>query len=159
MPSEMRRAAKALVETRVETFESLHPLEASQARIERALAGLGGPRAFELNGAWTEREGRVTYEATFRPAPRTQRFLNAMALVLVLLMVACAWVLSFAKGTAPRFLFPFVTVLAVAAMPLVVNAAASRREAEEARIRRAIRAALQGKDPALPPAHRWADEE
>jgi len=159
MPSEMRRAAKALVETRVETFESLHPLGASQARIERALAALGAPHALELHGAWRERDGRVIYEATFGPAAKTQRFLNAMAFVLVFLMVACAWVLSFVKGTAPRFLLPFVTVLAIAAMPLVVNAAASRREAEEARIRRAIRAALQGEDPALPPARRWADEE
>lgn len=159
MASEMRRAAKALVETRVEPFESLHPLEASRARIERALAALGQPRALELHGAWTQRDGRVIYEATFGPAAKTQRFLNALALALALLMVASAWALSFSKASAPRFLLPLVTVLAIAAMPLVVNAAASRREAEEARIRRAIRAALQGEDPALPAPHRWADEE
>ena len=36
MASEMRRAAKALVATQVETFEARPPVEASKRRLERA---------------------------------------------------------------------------------------------------------------------------
>lgn len=143
MPSEMRRAAKALVESRVEAFESAHALEPSRERLARALAGLGPPRAFVLGGGWVERDGKAVYEATFDPAPRTGRFLNGLSLALVLLIAASAWVLlSPGPRTGPRFLLPLFTALAIVAMPLVVIAAASRREAEESRVRRAIRAAL-----------------
>jgi hypothetical protein len=143
MASEMRRAAKALVETRVETFESLHSLAASKPRLERGLAALGSPRALTFHGAWSERVGRAIYEATFAPAPTTRRFLNLLSLVLVLLVTASVWAfLSTPKGSPLRFLLPFLALFALVAIPFVVNAAASNREAEEARIRHAVRVAL-----------------
>ena len=156
----MRRAASALVETRVESFESLHPLEASKARLGRALAELPAPRTFELTGAWTERDGRAVYEATFAPGRRTRRFLHATSLVLALLIGSCVWVFHAAPPGAPsRFLLPFFTFLAVVAMPFAVNAAASQRQAEEARIARAVRIALRDESPEYPPPQRWPDED
>lgn len=144
MASEMRRAAKALVESRVEAFESAHPLAPSRERVGRVLAALGPPRSFILSGRWAERDGRALYEATFDPAPSARRFLHGLSLALVLLIAASAWVaVSAGERGSARFLLPIVTMLAVVAMPIVVSAVASRREAEESRVRRAIHAALQ----------------
>ena len=50
MPSEMRRAAKALVESRVETFEVAGDADGARERVERALVGLGTPRALLTEG-------------------------------------------------------------------------------------------------------------
>jgi hypothetical protein len=144
MPSEMRRAAKALVESRVETFDSASALEPARGRVDRALARLGKPRAFVFAGRWSERDGQAVYEALFEPAPGTQRFLQGLSAALVALVAASTWALV--SGSAPpaaRFLLPFFTGLAVVAMPLAVIAVATRREAEESRVRRAIRAALE----------------
>ncbi len=144
MASEMRRAAKALVATQVETFEARPPVEASKQRLERALAAFGEPRTMRLSGIWKLDEGREVYEATFEPAARTRRFLHAVAAVLVLLIGASAVVLlSPASTPALEFLLPALTALAIVAMPFVVAAAAWRREAEESRLRRLIRATLQ----------------
>jgi len=160
MASELRRAAKALVESRVETFESVHGLAESRSRLDHALAALGAPRALALTGTWSERGGHAVYEATFAPSPGTRRFLNALSLALVLLLAGSGWAfLATAQGAPVRFFLPFSTVFAVIAMPFVVNAAASRREAEEARIRRALRVALRDENPAYPPPQRWPDEE
>jgi len=51
------------------------------------------------------------------------------------------------------------TALAVLVMPWVFVAMGSSRLAEEARIVRAIRAALMDEDEKLPPPKRWDDEE
>jgi hypothetical protein len=144
MPSEMRRAAKALVESRVETFDSPYALERSRERVERALGRLGSPRAFVFAGRWSERDGKTAYEATFDPAPGTQRLLHGLSTTLVALFVASAWALA-AESSPPaaKFLLPLLTGLTIVAMPLAVIAVATRREADESRFRRAIRAALQ----------------
>jgi hypothetical protein len=156
----MRRAAKALVASRVETFETLHPLPISKQRLERSLAQLGAPRSLRLTGCWKAVEGREVYEATFRPAPGTKRFLHAFSLGLVLLIGASAWAIHSAEeGRALKFLLPMFTLLAVIAIPFVVYGFASHREAEEARIVRAIRGALQDESTAFPPAQRWDDED
>jgi hypothetical protein len=144
MPSEMRRAARALVESRVETFASPSAGEPARERVERALARVGSPRAFVFAGRWSERDGQAVYEAAFDPAPGTQRFLNGLSAALMALIAASAWVLV--SGSAPpaaRFLLPFFTGLAIIGMPLAVIAVATRREAEESRVRRAIRGALE----------------
>ncbi|HEX3096692.1 MAG TPA: hypothetical protein VHQ02_03180 [Usitatibacter sp.] len=140
----MRRAAKALVESRVETFEPPSAGGPARERVERALARVGAPRSFLFAGGWTEHDGKEVYEATFDPTPGTQRFLQLLSALLAALIAASAWAL--ASGSAPpavRFLLPFATVLAIVAMPLAVIAVATRREAEESRVRRAIRAALE----------------
>jgi hypothetical protein len=144
MPSEMRRAARALVESRVETFASPSAAGPARERLERALAHAGTPRAFVFAGRWAEREGGAVYEASFDPAPGTQRFLGGLSALLVALIAASAWALA-SEGASPaaRFLLPFLTGLAIVAMPIAVIAVATRREAEESRVRRAIRAALE----------------
>jgi len=141
MPSEMRRAAKALVESRVETFEVAGGVEAARERVERALASMGAPRALRYAGAWTTADGRAAYAATFAPGARTPLVLNLISLVILGLIVASTWaVLTDAGGL--KFLLPMVAVLALFAMPLVIAGLAARREAEESRITRALRAAL-----------------
>jgi len=144
MPSEMRRAAKALVESRVETFEPPSAPGPARERVAHALARLGAPRSFVFAGGWSERDGKAVYEATFEPTPGTQRFLHGLSALLAALIAASAWALA-SGGASPavRFLLPFVTLLAIVAMPLAVIAVATRREAEESRVRRAIRAALE----------------
>src|SRR5512140_2466084 len=114
MPSEMRRAAQALVDSRVEAFESAHALEPSRERLERALAHLGAPRSFVLGGRWSESHGKAVYEATFDPSPRAQRFLHGLSLVLVALIAASAWALASAGASrGATFLLPLFTGLAI----------------------------------------------
>ena len=158
--SEVRRAAKSLMERRVETFGTLHPLEPSRARLEREFAALGSPRSVVFAGRWTQRDGREVYEATFAPQRRTRWFLNAMSIVLSSLVASSAWVLYAAEEGAPlKFLLPLGTVLSVFAFPLVVAMLASHREADESRIRRAIRRALEDADRGYPPPQKWDDED
>ena len=141
MPSELRRVAKALVESRVETFEVAGGGDAARERVERALVDLGTPRALRYAGAWSSVEGRVTYAATFAPDPATPRVLNLIAIVILSLAVGSAWAIA-TDARALKFLLPLLTIFAVLAMPLVTAALAARREAEESRITRALRAAL-----------------
>jgi hypothetical protein len=141
MPSEMRRAAKALVAQRVETFEVAEGAEAARERVERALAALGAPRALRYEGEWIQVDGRATYEARFAPAPRTPLVLNLISVAILLLIAGSVWAVV-AGAQSLKFLLPMAAVLAIFAMPLVVAALGTRREAEESRIVRAIRAAL-----------------
>jgi hypothetical protein len=141
MPSEMRRAAKALVQSRVETFEVAGGADAARERVERTLVGLGTPRALRYAGEWSAVDGRVTYAATFAPDPRTPRILNLIAIVMLALIAGSAWAIA-TDARSLKFLFPMLAILATLAMPLVVAALAARREAEESRITRAIRGAL-----------------
>lgn len=160
MPSEVRRAAKALVESRSERFETLHPLEASRARLERELGALGKPGAVVFAGKWKTEDGREVYEASFAPPRRIRWLLQSSSVVLALLIASSAWVLySREEGSTLKFLLPLFTALSVFALPLVVTMLASNREAEESRIRRAIRRALADADRKFPPQQKWADED
>src|SRR5215831_16571725 len=141
MPSEMRRAAKALVESRVERFEVADVGDDARRRVDSALAELGAPRALRYAGTWSTVDGRPIYEATFAPSARTPTVLNLISLAIVLLIAASAWAIVTSAGRL-KYLLPMLTMISVFAMPLVIVALASRREAEESRITRAIRAAL-----------------
>jgi len=156
----MRRSAKALVASRTEAFESLHDEAVSRERLAEALARLGRLRFTVHEGAWKNAGGVVTYEASFAPAPRVHRFLQALALGLFLLVGMSAWLILVSKEPpALRFGVPMFTVLAMFGMPLAVNAISSQREAEESRLTRAIRVALRDESAAYPPQQRWADED
>ena len=137
----MRRAAKALVETHVERFQVADAGDDARQRVERALSELGTPRALRYAGTWGTLDGQPIYEATFAPSPRTPTVLNLISLVIVLLIGASAWAIATNAGRL-KFLLPMLAVLSVFAMPLVIAALGARREAEESRITRAIRAAL-----------------
>jgi hypothetical protein len=142
MASEMRRMAKALVETREETYASRHTLEESKARADAVLASLG-TKALRFERSWSNDRGNVTLEVRFAPASRTRRFLQASSMVLTLLVLSAAWALLAPGEDRPtRLLLPLFAALGVLAFPFVVAALGSQREAEEARIRKALRRAL-----------------
>ena len=157
--SGMRSAAKGLVETRSERFESRHPEAESRQRLQQALAEVPVRKTW-LETRWESREGKAVLVAEFRPSPRTQRFLNALSIGMVALVAASAWALaSEDAGGSTAFLLPMVTVLAVLGLPFLVLGLASQREADESRIRKAIRVALMDEEEGFPPQQRWADED
>ncbi len=157
--SDMRRAAASLVERRTERIESRHPVEESKARLEEALvrANVPVPRPFEER--WIEGEGGPVLELAYAPSRSTQRFLKFASLAFVVALGASAWLLATTSEGALRFLVPLTTGLAVLGFPFVALALASNRDAMQARVRRAAKAALQDEDPEFPAAQRWDDED
>jgi hypothetical protein len=157
--SEMKRAARALVERRVERFESRHSMPESKARVDAAIARLQLSGASQFRAAWSEEQGKAILQAEFLPRARTQSVLTASSIVLSLLLVESAWLIYSTEGGAARFLVPLFTGLSILAFPLVALALSSNREAEESRIRRAIRAALLDEGQELPAPPKWEDED
>jgi hypothetical protein len=156
--SEMRRTARALVETRTERFESRHGLAASQARLAESMARARPAGRSVFTPAWSEDGGRAILDATFAPPARTGQLLKGLSIGMALALGASAWAVATQDG-ATAFLLPLFTVLASLALPFVALGLGSQREAEEARIRKAIRVALLDEEERLPPRQRWADEE
>lgn len=156
--SEMRRAARALVETRTERFESPHGLDASKARLARARERIGDHPATLAAFDWSEADGRALLDVRFAPPPRTHRMLKLFSAAMAALVAASAWAIAMEEGTL-RFLLPLFTVLAILAVPFVALGLGSQRAAEESRIARAIRAALRDEDEKLPAPQRWEDED
>src|SRR5258706_8717990 len=142
MASEMRRMAKLLVESRRESFESRYSREESAVRVERVTAGIA-PRAMVFEISWRESPGAPILDVTFSPSPGTRRFVNMMSAVLTLLLAATVWALV-TPGEPPvsRVLIAVIMMLALLAFPFVMVAYGSRREAQEANLRRAIRKAI-----------------
>lgn len=157
--SEMRRAARALVARRTETFESRHDASTSRARLQRALERARIASDPNLQLAWREESGKTLLDAIFLPSPRTHWILSGLSIALVALLACTAWVLAQPGEGAARFLVPLFAVLTLLALPFVTLAMASAREARESRIVRAIRTALKDEDEAFPPPQKWADEE
>ena len=156
--SDIKRAARAVVETRVERFESRHALGESQARLKGALGRMGVERSTVFVPRWSEEAGRAVLEARFEPPQRTLRLLQALSLGMTLLVAASAWAVATQEGPLP-FALALFTVLAVLGMPFVALGLGSQREAHEARLRRAIRTALLDEPERMPAAQRWEDEE
>ena len=157
--SEMRRAARSLVERRSERFESRHDLATSRQRLDASLrrAGIERDATFEL--AWSEADGKAMLDVHFLPTRRIRRFLQMLSVGMVALVALSVWVLRRADEGAQRFLLPLFTVLAILALPFVTLGLASSRAAQEARIRRAIRIALLDEEERFPPQQTWADED
>jgi hypothetical protein len=146
MASETARIAKALVASRSESFASRHPRAESEARLAAALASVH-PKRLVFGSRWREEPAGLVLDAEYRPAPGIKRFLNATSLVLLALIAASVWAVREARSEgALAFLVPLTAVLAVLGFPFVVVAIGSQREAEEARIARAIRRALTDED-------------
>ena len=157
--SEMRRAARALVERRVESFESRHDAAASRERLSRALGrpGLQPDATFAVD--WREEDRKTILDATFLPSRRTLAVLRGLSVAMLALVALTAWILARPGEGPERFLVPLFAVLSVLAIPFLTLGLASARAAREARIRRAIRAALLDEDEAFPPPQKWADED
>ena len=155
-----RRAAQALVERRVERFESRHPLEESQSRLQSQLAAARLSGHVDFTKKWHAEGKGAVLEAAFAPSRTTQRLLRLMSLSVLLLVAASAWaIFSPQPSTAMRYLLPIFTLLVLLGLPLATVGLGSHREAEEARIRKAIRVALLDEEEKLPPPQRWDDEE
>ena len=143
MASEPRRIAKALVERRVERFESRHPLPESQARLLAAMAKARLEGRVVFTPRWEAAGAGAILDAEFAPPARTQRLLTSLSLAMTALVAASVWaVMSPHADEALGFLLPLTTGLTILALPFVFVALGSHREAEEARIRKAIRVAL-----------------
>ena len=142
MASEMRRLAKLLIERHDEAFESRYPREESIRRVERALEGFSA-KGMVFKSAWRETAGPATLDVSFAPSPNTRFILNSVSLVLSLMLIATVWAL-FSPGEVilGRALLSIGTLLAILAFPFVIVAFASRREAEEATLRRRLRKAI-----------------
>jgi hypothetical protein len=157
--SEMKRAARSLVEVRTERFESRHGLVESRARLAGALQRARIEASAPFETAWSEENGLAVLEVTFPPSRRARTFLNLASVGFLLLIAASVYLLRSTDEGALRFLVPLFTGLAVLAFPFVTLGIASSRAAQESRVRRAIRVALLDEDEAFPPAQRWDDEE
>jgi hypothetical protein len=157
--SEMRRAARSLVERRVERIQSRHPLDASKARVAAALSRAGVAGVVPFSESWTDSGGQVVLEIAFEPSVRTRLFLHATSLVFLLLVATSAWLLFTRSEGALRFLVPLTTALGILGLPFVTLGLASTRDAYEARVLKAIRVALLDEEEKLPPQQRWADED
>jgi hypothetical protein len=160
MASEMRRSAKALVEHRRESFESRHGVEESKSRLAAALHAARLADVARFTATWRSEGERAILDAHFAPSPRTRRFLHAASVVMLLLVVSSFWALGWAaEDRALKFLVPMLTGLAILGFPFVALGLASQREAEESRIRKAIRVALLDEAQKLPAPQRWKDED
>jgi hypothetical protein len=146
MASELRRMARALVEHRAESFASRHGRAESESRLKSAMAGIE-PRRLRFESRWSEAPAGLALDAEFHPAARTQRLLQWASLALVALIAASAWaLLSDQVERTSAFMVTLATVLGILALPLAAAALGAQREAEEARIRRALRRALTDED-------------
>lgn len=152
--SEMRKAARSLVERRTESFESRHDERASRERLALALqrARLSPDARFQVD--WREVDGGTVLDATFAPARGTITLLHGLSIAMVALIALAIWILRQPGEGPARFLVPMSAVLSVLALPFVTLALSSARAAREARIRRAIKAALLDADDAYPQPHR-----
>src|SRR5947199_6149939 len=147
MASEMRRMAKLLVERHTDAFASRYPRTESERRVKAAMEGFA-PKAMVYDTAWRDEAGATFLDVTFMPSRGTQSFLQSASLVAALLLAATLWALM-APGEAAggRILIVIVTLLAILAFPIVVVGYASRRDAEEATLRRRLRKAIVEEEP------------
>jgi hypothetical protein len=142
MASEMRRMARALVEHRAASFPAPFARDDAEARVQAALASIE-PRRLRFERRWAEGPSGLTLETEYHPSARAKRMLEASSMALVALAGASAWaLLSDQVGRTLAFLVTLATVLSMLGFPLVVAAFGAQREAEEARIARALKRAL-----------------
>ena len=158
--SGMRTIAKGLVETRRERYESTRSLEESQRRLGIMLEGQGVGRKVVYRPSWKSEGSQAVLEVELAPPPATLKLLKGLSLGMAMLVAASAWVILAPQITGSvTFLLPLMTGLAILGFPMLVLAMASNREAEEARIRKAIRVALLDEAEKLPPQQKWQDED
>src|SRR5205085_1732754 len=154
-----QRAARALMDRRVERFESRYPMQESQKRLEGTLSRARLEGRVVFTPQWRDADGKALLDASFSPPPRVGVMLKTLSLALSLLILATAWaILTGGAGTSGSWMLGLSTGLAMLAMPWIFVGMGSSRLAEEARITRAIRAALVDEEQKLPPAKKWDDD-
>lgn len=157
--SETKRISTALVGHHTKRFESRHDLAQSQARLGQSLAGARLEGRVVFTPSWKTEGGVTVLDAGFGPPEKTLRFVKVMSIAITALIVATVWGAVTSSEPALAWLLPIFTALTVLAFPFVFVAMGSNREAEESRIRKAIRVALVDEDPAYPPQQKWKDED
>jgi hypothetical protein len=156
MASEAQRAARALVEERVDRFESRHSMEDSRSRLEAAMSRARTEGRVVFTPEWRETEGKILLDARFAPPRRVGTVVKSLSILATLLILATAWsMLSHDTGASAAWVLALFTGLMILTMPWVFVAMGSSRLAEEDRILRAIRAALMDEDEKLPPVKEW----
>ena len=161
MASEMRRAAKALVERTPAEFATAHGVEEALLRL-RASPGLdveaSGDRlaihekgraarltAGRFEGGWVPRAAGSVLAGDFVPSPGIHAFLRSASVGLALLMGASLWTWFDSTSGGPlRYLLALCALFAVLGFPIAILAVASQKEAAQARVAKAVRAALEG---------------
>ena len=134
--------ARALIESRAASFPAPFAREEAEARVQAALASIE-PRRLRFERRWAEGPSGLTLETAYRPSALAKRMLQASSMGVVALICASAWaLLSDQVDRTLAFILTLATVLWVLALPLVVAAFGAQREAEEARIARALKRAL-----------------
>ena len=140
--SDLRRAARRLVEPRRESFESSLSVEQSQRRVDAALEMLQ-PSDRKFHDSWSGGDGDAAMlTVTFEASPQTGRFLKLLSIGMAAL-IAVAVAAWFLADDAIAWLMTITAALAFLGFPFVILGLASHQDARESRIRRAIRAALQ----------------
>jgi hypothetical protein len=150
--SELRRAAKALVETRTESFE-VHDRErdAVAARLDAALRSVTLKHSSVSSTAWRESDGAAWLDVVFAPRRHVQMLLSAVSLSLMAMIAASIWLVATrGEDDTAVFVIPLLTAFAVVFSPFLAVMLGATREGDEATLRRAIRKALQA--PAQPDA-------
>src|SRR4051812_14582130 len=104
--SEMKQAAKALVERRIERFESLYPPEESRSRLATALerARVAPDATFGVH--WSEEAGRAVLEAEFLPPRGIHGLLRAISIGMLVMVIASVYEVMAVEAGAARFLLP-----------------------------------------------------
>jgi hypothetical protein len=93
--------------------------------------------------SWRDHDGASVLDVRFAPAPSTRVFLNCASLVFALLLGASLWALvAPGEPAAGRVLAWIATATAMLVFPFVVVAYGSRRDAEEATLRRRLKKAI-----------------
>ena len=90
MPTEAQRAARALVDRRVERFESRYPLAESRARLEGTLSRARLEGRVIFTPQWRDADGKTMLEASFAPPSRVGVILKTLSVALTLLILATA---------------------------------------------------------------------
>jgi hypothetical protein len=155
----MRRMAKLLVESHDAAFRSRYPREESVRRVDAALAGFT-PKGMVYETAWREDGGATFFDVRFSPSRGTRVFLNCAGLVFATLLAASLWSYFAADETnGTRALVWITTIMAILVFPFVVLAFGSRRDAEEAMLRRRVKKAIVDDPAGEPQGKRGYDEE
>ena len=154
MASEMRRAAKALVEAHPQVIKSDFPPPEGSARLNRLeLEGatiqastsavvIRTAKGDHFVGQWKLVDALHTLEGEFLPPARTQRVLRAFAIGLTLLLAATAWTFLAGLQTSLKVSASLFTLFAILAFPYVILGMSSQRSGREATLARTLQRAL-----------------
>ena len=163
--SEMRRAARSLVEAQPVTIASDYPVEESVGRLtewsregaarlkvvldvsaEDVTVRRDGESVPMFRGSWRPHEGGTRLEGEFPPSPSVPRMLRLSSMALALLIGLAAWALVTSTETSIRVGLVLLTGVCLLLFPYAILALASQSLARQAALKRALERALRGEN-------------